>query len=189
MGEKENKLDCSVQVTDMDSVRIWIEDQPAGQRVTVHYHTLYGNQPDANGNYIGLWPASGGTVPRRKAIWSEAVKNSSPDSSVAYLMPISEDGFIIGYCQAGDPKTDLDVSMNVSASALIDPVNSLAGRILQSWTLQAALPRLWWAIVWLNIWIVRGIGLGFGIRIRRLGSISLCMRIRCCRWTLTKAGI
>ncbi len=110
-----------------EAERIWIEDQPAGQRVTVHYHTLYGNQPDANGNYIGLWPASGGTVPRRKAIWSEAVKNSSPDSSVAYLMPISEDGFIIGYCQAGDPKTDLDVSMNVSASALIDPVNSLAG--------------------------------------------------------------
>lgn len=115
------EVNATAKITNQDSVKIEIPNQPVNRMVTVSYHTLNGNSPADNGNYLGLWQSDNGVIPRSKAIWSEKITKGETDSKIVCRMPINDNGFVVGYCQTGDPKTNEKAAYNVSACASIGP--------------------------------------------------------------------
>lgn len=122
------EVNANVKVTSHDSLTISIPTQPTSNLVTVAYHTLNGNNPADNGNYLGLWQSNNGIIPRTKAIWSEKITKTETDSKIVCKMPINDNGFIVGYCQTGDPKLNEAAALNVSASAVIAQTGNMGAQ-------------------------------------------------------------
>ncbi len=111
----------AAKIIQQDCVKIAIPQQPTTRIVTVSYHTLNGNNPANNDNYLGIWHSPSGVIPRTKADWSQKITKTEPDSKIICKTPINDNGFVVGYCQTGDPKLDEKAALNVSASAAIIP--------------------------------------------------------------------
>lgn len=115
---------AAVQILKQDSVRISLVEQPKDESITIKYHTLNNNQPDANGNYIGLWQSDDGIIPAERAIDAVPVCSKKTSANYTFNMQIGDNSYVLGYCQTGNPVKDLSACTNVSACAKIEPTES-----------------------------------------------------------------
>lgn len=93
-------------------------------QVTLKYHTLRNNNPNENGNYIGLWRTSDGTVPDRAAEWSVPIKKNETEALITERMPLKDAMYVVGFCPNGDPKISESAWKNVAATTIIEPKNN-----------------------------------------------------------------
>lgn len=123
-------VEGTAQIVEQDYVSLQVLEQPTGPNVKVEYHTLNGNSPKSNKNYIGLWQSPNGVVPKKKAMWSYLLPNDDSEATVTLRdTPINDNAFVIGYCQTGDPKLDLTAATNVSATAVIHKGSDIRSEI------------------------------------------------------------
>lgn len=120
----------TAQIVEQDYVSLQVIEQPTGPNVKVEYHTLNGNSPKSNKNYIGLWQSPNGVVPNKKAIWSCSIPNDDSEARITLRdAPINDNAFVLGYCQTGDPKIDITAATNVSATAVIDKSSHIKSEV------------------------------------------------------------
>jgi len=117
----ENEELVGVTESKTEYVKLEVKDISRSD-VDIHYHTLPGNKPNSNKNYIGLWEASGGFIPlNEKAKWSYLVEEDGHKGNDTLVnLDLQDKEYILGYCQTGaDPKTDGAAAANVSSTATI----------------------------------------------------------------------
>lgn len=106
-----------------DSVRVSLVEAPATGEIVVDYHTLNGNHPNANGNYIGVWVSDDGEIPpNTPAEYSEMVAYNDTDYKGLLLsFRLESKGYVLGYCLTGDPcDAKQDAYKKVCATVVID---------------------------------------------------------------------
>lgn len=105
--------------------------KPHGTDFTIHYHTVNGNNPQSNNDYIGLWRSSGnGKIPKdAPALASYPVGLSTPDSSKTLLdLPIDQNEYVLGYSLGADPtisRASVCATLSIPAGGF-DPEKAIA---------------------------------------------------------------
>lgn len=111
MGEK-------IKILSNDSVTLEVK-QVEDSSIQVKYHTLAGHNPNASGDYIGLWRYVPGQAVTGKAKWSTIVDKSTSEDIYWLDTEIDSNAYILGYSQVGDPKQDESVAKNLSACDVV----------------------------------------------------------------------
>lgn len=114
----------TIKILSNDCVTLEVK-QVEDSNIQVKYHTLTGHDPNASGDYIGLWRYVSGQAITGKAKWSAIVgKNTSED--IFWLdTEIDSNAYILGYSQVGDPKQNENAAKNLSACDVVGASYSL----------------------------------------------------------------
>ena len=155
----------TAEIKSKDCVTLSVTQVSDGGKIKINYHTLNGNSPSANKNYIGLWQSDDGIIPKGKAAWSKLIDKTDYESDLTLSgVPIKSDAYVLGYCQTGDPVTDSKAASNVSASAVIkaeDTNAAVVDKMTLNITGNSSTAKLQYTVLnnidksshWIGIWI------------------------------------